>query len=61
MRVVKGINVVKGIDPSFYEPYLDTFSFLGLGQKHTIRLLNIFFLVDTDMGGSISTLEVCHI
>ena len=57
-KFVVGINVGKDVDPSFYEPYLDAFAYVGLTKAHVIRLLNVFFQVDTDKGGTISTLEM---
>lgn len=57
-RWIKGIHVYKGIDPGIFEPYMESFQFLGLQGHEVVRLLNLFLRIDKDRGGSIDTFEM---
>ncbi|KAJ8599070.1 hypothetical protein CTAYLR_007600 [Chrysophaeum taylorii] len=56
-RYVTGIKVYKGIDTAIYEPYMESFRFLGLKKRDVVRLLNLFLQVDKDNCGEVDMFE----
>lgn len=57
-RWIKGIHVYKGIDASIWQPYMDSFKFLGFTKGDIIRLVNLFLRIDKDRSGSIDMFEL---
>lgn len=57
-RWIKGIRVYKGIDSSIWQPYMDSFKFLGFTKGDIVRLVNLFLRIDKDRSGSIDMFEL---